>query len=214
MPLFGAESTPQTPKPGRIQAHPSSPRPQHAVLYRVDRAFDRGIVSKRPFRALISHHRVSNHDFRPPSRSAAWRGRSAWKGEGRLASISRSTPGTAGWPCGAGGRPFERVTPWTHHGEPNPTGVPRLCRGGSQSLADPGVYAAGTRTRNGRMSDLTPPLCAWFASPASLNVGSCFQAVAKRKASGSAGGYLLSLGCRRSMEPPGEQVRGWRRQLP
>jgi hypothetical protein len=57
---------------------------------------------------------------------------------------------------------------------------PRLCRGGSQSLTDPGVYPVGTRTRNGRMSDLTLPLCAWFASPASLNFGSCFQAVAKR----------------------------------
>ena len=32
---------------------------------------------------------------------------------------------------------------------------PRLCRGGSKSLTVPGVYAAGTRTRGGRMSGLT-----------------------------------------------------------
>jgi hypothetical protein len=57
---------------------------------------------------------------------------------------------------------------------------PRLCRGGSQSLTDPEVYPVGTRSRNDRMSDLTLPLCAWFASPASLNFGSCFQAVAKK----------------------------------
>jgi hypothetical protein len=56
---------------------------------------------------------------------------------------------------------------------------PRLCRGGSQSLTDPGVYAVGTRTRNGRMSDLTLPLCAWFASPASLNFGVAFKRLRK-----------------------------------
>jgi len=63
---------------------------------------------------------------------------------------------------------------------------PRLCRGGSQSLTDPGVYAVGTRTRNGRMSDLTLPLCAWFASPASLNFGVAFKRLRKGPLEGPA----------------------------
>ena len=76
--------------------------------------------------------------------------------------------------CGRRGLPRSRA-----HSAANPTGVPRLCRGGSQSLTDPGVYAVGTRTRNGRMSDLTLPLCAWFASPASLNFGVAFKRLRK-----------------------------------
>ena len=100
----------------RNRAESSSPRPQCAVLCRVDRTFDRGIVSKRPVSGTDSPSptvRFTIPTAKPISSRARSRPPIGVEVEGCLAQHQPQHAGDSGGGLAARADAFcERVTPW------------------------------------------------------------------------------------------------------